>query len=163
LITLPTTNKRRKLAIGGKIAGPPAEEDGPLRPTNPMPQQRLLYHQNIMVKLDDPPAGASKHVVVGVGAILNEAANTMADADIRCGHLSFESFTQLIRALDEVYDIRDRSLWYEERYTGGRSTQIQDEEGFRNAVGVLMLQSRPEREDRALVMRMQRKRSGAGS
>jgi hypothetical protein len=142
------TNKRRKVV---------AEEES-LPQGGWEIQPRALCHRNINVKLDDGLAedrGAAHHVVVGIGAIVEKVVAWQDHVDIRCDHLSFELFVQVIRELDPTYDFEEVGLWYDVVANGtSRSIEIRDANDFQTAVGVLEFYSQFGEVDGKLFMTM---------
>ena len=153
-----STNTPRTPAIKRrKVDGLVTEEESLPHKDSKVPQ-RPLCHRNIIVKLHDGPAedrGAAHHVVVGIGAIVEEAVALQDHVDIRCDHLSFKLFAQVIRELDPAYDFEDVSLWYDVVANGtSRSIEIRDADSFKTAVGVLDFYSRLGEADGKLFMTM---------
>ncbi|TAQ90116.1 hypothetical protein B7494_g1578 [Chlorociboria aeruginascens] len=114
---------------------------------------QLLCNQNIVVQLDPDIAaeiGASSYVVVGISAIIDDGAQEQHHINIRCNHLSWQKFKQLLLESDPAYHIDGlRRLFWDDlsdiEKGPKKSLEIRDENDFRCAVGMLHWNARTQR------------------
>jgi hypothetical protein len=128
------------------------------QPNTQMPRS-LLVHRNIVIRaqpssnLESVPA----YAVVGVGAIVDVDVLWQDHNDIRCEHLCFNKFAEILKGVHKEYEIGTKHLVYDvpifSWHTGlPQCKEIVNEAGFREAVGILELHTSGSMEP--LVMRI---------
>ena len=102
----------------------------------------LLIHRYIVVRLDEATAeeaSAPCYALVGVSAIIEDNTQDQNHKDVRCQHLSFQKFSDILIANHSAYDVANMRLVYD--VSQGDNTveevHIQDAEDFVHAVGTL--------------------------
>jgi len=118
----------------------------------PVILQRPLCNRNIVVQHDQVLVGNMRasvvsRVVVSISAIVEEGAQEQHHVDIRCNHLSWNKFKQLLEETDPTYGINGtrRLFWVEPSGVEGEvgtTVEIGNEAGFRCAVGTLEWKAR---------------------
>jgi len=111
-----------------------------------------LCNRNIVVQLDQVivagmHASVVSHIVVSISAVVEEGAQEQHHVDIRCNHLSWNKFKQLLEETDPAYSINGiRKLFWNElsgiEGEAGTAVDIANEVDFRCAVGTLEWKAR---------------------
>jgi len=98
-----------------------------------------LVNRNIIVELDKDITDretALSHIVVGIGAIVNDDTCNQELEDIRCEHLNWDKFVKIIEAMEPTYDLS--KLWLFYRVLGEQADRrVLDRQSFQYAVGIM--------------------------
>lgn len=144
--------KRRKLKTGAQKAVAFAGESGAVYTIDGTSalKDRHLVHRNLVIELQDEEAQTDdvpSYVLVGLSAIVSDAAAGMDHQDIRCEHLSYLKFKDTLRSIHQAYETEGR--WLVCRVGGGdiqEEIQVEDQESFARALGFLEWYGKPDGE-----------------
>jgi hypothetical protein len=100
-----------------------------------------LVHKTIVVQLEQraaEDAGAPFYAAVTIADVIDADVNTRKRKELRCDHLSFDGFRMIIEDLHSAYSLASHRLYYTVPGSGEEDeVEIEDQDDFRTAVGVL--------------------------